>query len=122
MRDANASQTHYQVLGVSATASLRKIRTAYKEHARALHPDRNMHRQAWATAQFQALSEAFATLRDPAKRRAYDAALGSNAGAGPAPDTSGEKRVALARAERLVFDGLLGEAYRDLSAHLSTIS
>jgi TonB family protein len=113
---ASPRQTHYEVLGVSPAASAREIRAAYRQRARDLHPDRNPHRQEWATLQFRALSEAFGVLKDPAKRRAYDASLGGHDAAGPAADARGERQIALARVERLFFDGRLADAYREVTA------
>src|ERR671933_153807 len=57
-------------LGPPPPASPAEIRRAYRERARRLHPDVN--RAPDAAARFAALSEAYETLADPARRRAYD--------------------------------------------------
>lgn len=62
---------HYRRLGVRRTASTSEIRTAYRSHARRLHPDR----RAGDDRAMQDLNEAWRVLRDPARRRAYDATL-----------------------------------------------
>lgn len=59
----------YQVLGVPPTASDRNIRDAYLALVRRLHPDRV---GPGGTARFQAITEAYDTLSNPAKRRRYD--------------------------------------------------
>lgn len=61
---------HYELLGVSRTASAEEIRLAYKRKANAFHPDKNS--AANAVALFQEVRAAYDTLRDPAKRAAYD--------------------------------------------------
>src|SRR5262249_9628342 len=61
----------YAVLGVPRTATPQEIRQAYHERARRHHPD------AAGTSDgakdFQACHEAYATLKDPKSRAAYDA-------------------------------------------------
>jgi molecular chaperone DnaJ len=64
-----ASRDYYVVLGVRRGATAGEIRNAYRELAKLLHPDRS---GADGTASFQELGEAYATLSDPEKRRAYD--------------------------------------------------
>ena len=61
---------YYLILGISPTATADEIQTAFRRHAKALHPDRNPDQQA--TVQFQRLSEAYAILGDPALRAEYD--------------------------------------------------
>lgn len=60
----------YQRLGVDPSADGRTIRSAYLLLAHRLHPDRN----AWTTAHrsMAQLNEAYAVLRDPVRRAAYD--------------------------------------------------
>jgi hypothetical protein len=77
--------THYEVLGVPSTASATEIKKAYRLQARRHHPDVS----GADDAAMQALNHAWATLGDPARRRAYDRILGigvtNAAGAGPRP-------------------------------------
>jgi curved DNA-binding protein CbpA len=64
--------THYEVLGVLPSASSVEIKRAYRLKARLHHPD-----VAGAeSAGMQAVNQAWATLGDPARRRAYDRVLG----------------------------------------------
>jgi len=62
--------THYDVLGVPATASHAEVRRAYHERARHLHPDRAGDQRA-----MQDVNEAWRVLRDPGTRAAYDRTL-----------------------------------------------
>ena len=61
----------YQILGVTKTADAKEIKTAYRELAKKLHPDRNPDDPA-AEERFKEVSAAFAVLSDAEKRSAYD--------------------------------------------------
>ena len=61
----------YAALGVPSTASAEEIKTAYRTLARALHSDANPH-HTQVGERFKAVSEAYAVLSDPAKRKDYD--------------------------------------------------
>jgi hypothetical protein len=63
--------THYEALGVPVSATADEIRRAYLRQARLHHPDVGGGDRA-----MQALNEAWAVLRDPTRRHAYDRALG----------------------------------------------
>src|SRR2546423_8270526 len=69
-RTRQAPADYYAILGLTPTASPAEIRRAYRERARRLHPDVN--RAPDAAARFATLAEAYETLSDPARRRAYD--------------------------------------------------
>ena len=62
----------YQVLGVSKTATDADIKKAYRKLARELHPDLTGG-DAKKSERFKAVNEAYDLLRDPEKRRRYDA-------------------------------------------------
>jgi hypothetical protein len=75
----------YQLLGVAREASREEIAQAWRRRARAEHPDARP-ADADAPSQFRALAAAWQVLGDPARRAAYDRALGSGQVAGmPAP-------------------------------------
>lgn len=61
----------YAILETTKTASEDEIKKAYKKSALKHHPDRNPNNPD-ATAKFQEVGKAFATLGDPEKRKRYD--------------------------------------------------
>lgn len=66
---------YYEILGVPRTATAADIQRAYRSKARKLHPDVN--KAPDAEERFKELNEANEVLRDPEKRKRYDA-LGPN--------------------------------------------
>lgn len=68
--------SYYGLLGVSPSASARAIRQAYRELSKQYHPDTTTLPAPLATAQFQRLNEAYATLSNPERRLAYDLKIG----------------------------------------------
>jgi len=61
---------YYAALGVPRDADLGVIKKAYRKLAREHHPD--MSKAPGAEARFKEVAEAYATLKDPEKRAAYD--------------------------------------------------
>jgi curved DNA-binding protein CbpA len=61
---------HYDILGVSRTASEDEIKKAYHKLAIKYHPDKN--KEAGAEEKFKAIAGAYAILSDAGKRRNYD--------------------------------------------------
>ena len=80
-------QDYYNIMGLERDASQDEIKRAYRKLARKYHPD--VSKEADAEARFKELGEAYAVLKDPEKRAAYDE-LGANWKAGqdfqPPPD------------------------------------
>jgi curved DNA-binding protein CbpA len=76
----------YQLLRVPREASREEIAQAWRRRARAEHPDIRP-RDAAAPGRFRVLAEAYQVLSDPARRAAYDRALGSGP-AGPGAEVS----------------------------------
>jgi curved DNA-binding protein len=72
-------QDYYETLGVSRDASQEEIQKAYRKLARKYHPDVN--KDKGAEEKFKKLNEANEVLKDPQKRKQYDA-LGANWKAG----------------------------------------
>jgi len=72
-------QDYYEILGVPRTASEAEITKAYRKLARKYHPD--MNKEKGAEEKFKQIAEAYAVLKDPEKRKKYDA-LGPNWQAG----------------------------------------
>jgi curved DNA-binding protein len=72
-------QDYYETLGVSRDASQEQIHAAYRKLARKYHPDIN--KSSDAEDRFKRIGEAYEVLRDPEKRKRYDA-LGDNWKAG----------------------------------------
>jgi len=67
-----ASRTdHYEVLGVTKSASDDEIKRAYRKLAKKYHPDRNPNDSA-AETKFKEVQHAYSILRDPKKREQYD--------------------------------------------------
>ena len=81
---------YYKILGVEPTADDKAIKAAYRKLARKYHPD--VSKEAGAEERFKEVGEAFAVLKDPEKRAAYDQ-MGSNWKSGqdfsPPPDWNG---------------------------------
>lgn len=72
-------QDYYEILGVPRAASEAEITKAYRKLARKYHPDVN--KAPEAEEKFKQIAEAYAVLKDPEKRKKYDA-LGTSWHAG----------------------------------------
>ncbi len=65
-----AKKDYYEILGVKRDATQEEIKKAYRRLALKYHPDRN--KDPDAEEKFKEISEAYAVLSDPEKRRQYD--------------------------------------------------
>jgi DnaJ domain len=67
--------TYYEVLGVAPTASADEIRRGWAALIQRYHPDHLGGSGGWVDDQARQLIEAYQTLKDPERRRRYDADL-----------------------------------------------
>jgi molecular chaperone DnaJ len=103
-----AKRDYYDVLGVTRGASEDEIKRAYRQKAKALHPDRNKDNPA-SESQFKEVNEAYDALKDPQKKAAYDRfghAAFENGGSG---FNRGANSHDFASAFSDVFDDLFGD-------------
>ena len=68
---AMGNKTYYDILGVSENSSDSDIKRAYRGLAKKYHPDTHKGDKA-AEDRFKEISEAYAVLKDPTKRKKYD--------------------------------------------------
>jgi curved DNA-binding protein len=61
---------YYQIMGVERAASASEIKQAYRKLAHQFHPD--ISKDPLGKERFQEIGEAYAVLKDPEKRDAYD--------------------------------------------------
>jgi molecular chaperone DnaJ len=77
---------YYEVLGVTRTAAVDEIKSAYRKAALKWHPDRNPENKAESEIKFRECTEAYSVLSDTQKRQIYDtyghAGLSSSTGQG----------------------------------------
>jgi curved DNA-binding protein len=66
-----SNKDYYKTLGVNKSASTNDIKKAYRKLAMKYHPDRNKGNKA-AEEKFKEISEAYAVLSDPEKKKQYD--------------------------------------------------
>lgn len=66
-----AGKDYYKILGVAKSAAPEEIKKAYRKLALEYHPDRNKGDKS-AEARFKEISEAYAVLSDPEKKKQYD--------------------------------------------------
>lgn len=61
----------YIILGVSKTANLKEIKSAYRRLAKQFHPDKNQGDKS-AEERFKEVQQAYMVLSNPEKRRKFD--------------------------------------------------
>jgi len=65
-----AKRDYYEVLGISKTTPINEIKSQYRKLALKFHPDRNKSKEA--PEHFKEISEAYAVISDPEKKKIYD--------------------------------------------------
>ncbi|MEE9435710.1 MAG: DnaJ C-terminal domain-containing protein [Candidatus Adiutricales bacterium] len=65
------NENYYKILGVSRRAAPKEIKKTYRSLAIKYHPDKNKDNKK-AEEKFKKISEAYAVLSDPEKRKQYD--------------------------------------------------
>jgi len=70
------ANSYYAILGLHPSASAIEIRRSYRELSKCYHPDTTELPSDLATAKFQQLNEAYATLSNPERRSLYDLKIG----------------------------------------------
>lgn len=68
--------THYALLNIHPSASVKEIRQAYRELSKLYHPDTTTLPTAISITKFQQLNEAYATLTSEERRNAYNRKIG----------------------------------------------
>ncbi len=62
------AKSYYTILGIPSNASLDEIKSAYRNLAKAYHPDR----KSGDSGKFKEIHEAYSVLKDTEKRRRYE--------------------------------------------------
>lgn len=100
---------YYKVMGVADHATHAAIKQAYRKLARRFHPD--VSKEQYADAQFKAVGEAYAVLKDTKKRTEYDQTI--------ALSSAGDKRKS-ARTSADNRDSKVSHPYKNASkAHFN---
>ncbi len=69
---------HYEILGIHPASSMIEIRQSYRKLSKLYHPDTTKLPPKIATAKFQKLNTAYATLSQPHLRQIYDDQISYN--------------------------------------------
>ena len=72
---ARISPSHYELLQITPQASGQDLRRAFRNLSKLYHPDTTELPEQEASEAFRQLQQAYLTLSDPDRRRAYDASL-----------------------------------------------
>lgn len=97
---AAPGRTHYDILGIARDADAHAVRSAWKLHVQAWHPDRfSGSQREGAEHQTQLINEAYSVLRDSSRRAAYDCGLAADEQVAR-PEPSRSRRPAVQYAQR----------------------
>ena len=85
---ASTPTNYYEIFRVPRSATAEEIKSAYRQRAKDLHPDKNRGKDT--TALFQLLQEAYTVLGSPERRKLYDE---GNLAAAKDPETKATEAV-----------------------------
>ncbi len=126
MSNHNSGRTFYDILEVPADADASAIRKSYLKKSLKYHPDKNPNNPEEAKAKFIQIGEAYETLSDPVKRRAYDRELRSSGGRPPKTNFSGGATTADPQAYDNYMDAfdatVAGMSEEELAAMMGAVS
>lgn len=103
-----ADRDHYEVLGVSRTATSEEIKVSFRKLAAQHHPDKNAG-DPQAAVRFKEINASYQVLSDPQRRAMYDR-FGHNAEAAGSPFASGGPFAGgVIDINDIAVDGILGD-------------
>jgi DnaJ domain len=97
--------SHYELLEVEPKANAAELRRAFRQLSKRYHPDTTSLPEAEAREAFRQLQQAYLTLSDPERRRAYDAGLLAVRPAAPQPQPVQPRRMAVPQTVRRPLSG-----------------
>ena len=107
----------YDLLGLDRDATEAQVRRAYRRLARRWHPDLNPG-NAEAAHRYAVITEAYETLVDPVRRRAYEASGGAPPAPSPAPAFAGfDFSLTVQGAQASTFGDLFVDVFRQAAGH-----
>lgn len=110
------ANSYYEDIGLDSTATAKEIKEAFYRLSKECHPDRVGQDNVEALLQFQAISEAYATLSDPRLRRQYDRGVLGRASSAADRDLSKHKVEGDAFIQgRAAFREQFGSGHKKLS-------
>ena len=86
------AEDFYEVLGLDKHADPERIRQAYRSEVKKCHPDASG--TGASAARFRDVEEAYETLRDPGRRKAYDRALSPGSSSSRRPEAAAGGKAA----------------------------
>ena len=107
-REMSAERDHYEVLGVSRTATSEEIKISFRKLASQHHPDKN-NGDPQAAVRFKEINASYQVLSDPQRRAMYDRFGHSAEAAGSPFASSGPFAGGVIDFNDIAVDGILGD-------------